>query len=47
MAEKIISCYRTGNRRPASRVTGGDTFHYTTEDYNFENGPYVFALKGN
>ena len=22
-----------GNRTPVSRVTGGDTYHYTTEDY--------------
>ena len=23
-----------------------DTYHYTTEDNNFENGQYVVALKG-
>ena len=22
-----------GNRTPVSRVTGGDTYHYTTEDW--------------
>ena len=22
-----------GNRTPVSRVTGGDTYHYTTEDF--------------
>ena len=25
-----------GNRTPVSRVTGGDTYHYTTEDVYFE-----------
>lgn len=23
----------SGNRTPVSRVTGGDTYHYTNEDY--------------
>lgn len=31
---KILAmCSPTGNRTPASRVTGGDTDHYTIEDY--------------
>ena len=25
--------YPAGNRTPVSSVTGGDTHHYTTEDY--------------
>ena len=44
MAEKVISCSSAGNRTPVSPVTGGDSYHYTTEDYNFENGLYLFAL---
>ena len=28
--ENVIS--PTGNRTPVSRVTGGDTYHYTIED---------------
>ena len=35
-----------GESNPGSRVTGGDTYHYTTENYNIENGQYVFSLKG-
>ena len=27
----------TGNRTLVSRVTGGDTHHYTIEDYVFDN----------
>ena len=30
--EKNISSSPAGNRTPVSRVTGGDTHHYTTED---------------
>ena len=30
MAKKLVS--PTGNRTPVSRVTGGDTYHYTIED---------------
>ena len=26
-----------GNRTPVSRVTGGDTYHYTTEDTSTHN----------
>ena len=25
----------SGNRTPVSRVTGGDTYHYTNEDYTY------------
>ena len=28
-------CSPAGNRTPVSRVTGGDTHHYTTEDWSF------------
>ena len=28
------------NRTPVSRVTGGDTYHYTTEDNIFKNYAY-------
>ena len=29
---KRITASPTGNRTPVSRVTGGDTYHYTIED---------------
>ena len=31
-----------GNRTPVSRVTGGDTYHYTTEDTDIT--PYIFSM---
>ena len=39
-----------GNRTPVSRVTGGDTHHYTTEDVMvywkyFKNKPRVLTVK--
>lgn len=30
--EIVKSFSPAGNRTPVSRVTGGDTYHYTTED---------------
>ena len=30
--KKILPSSPAGNRTPVSRVTGGDTHHYTTED---------------
>ncbi len=32
-----------GELNPVSRVTGGDTHHYTTEDLMFEQKSKVFA----
>ena len=34
-----------GNRTPASRVTGGDTNHYTTEDLNLQFWQFPFYVK--
>ena len=34
-----------GNRTPVSRVTGGDTHHYTTEDEPYERAK-LLLLKG-
>ena len=33
--EKMTS--PAGNRTPVSRVTGGDTHHYTTEDFGVQH----------
>ena len=35
--EKYFVVSPTGNRTPVSRVTGGDTYHYTIEDYILEH----------
>ena len=39
--ENVVS--PAGNWTPVSRVTGGDTNHYTTEDYIHGSGPYTLA----
>ncbi len=31
--KKKVAPSPTGNRTPVSRVTGGDTYHYTIEDW--------------
>ena len=37
-----------GNRAPVSRVTGGDTHHYTTEDISvLARNLFVFSSKQN
>ena len=41
LVQKKKSPSQAGNRTPVSRVTGGDTHHYTTEE--FDNS--VVALK--
>ena len=33
-----------GNRTPVSRVTGGDTHHYTTEDLMFKKGKITISI---
>ena len=38
--KKINSVSPAGNRTPVSRVTGGDTHHYTTEDSAENKGKY-------
>ena len=35
-----------GNRTPVSRVTGGDTNHYTTEDLMLKGGNISITLLG-
>ena len=31
-----------GNRTPVFRVTGGDTYHYTTEDHGLKQNQVLF-----
>ena len=33
-----------GNRTPVSRVTGGDTYHYTTEDVYLVMKNFIYSL---
>ena len=40
--EKITS--PAGNRTPVSRVTGGDTHHYTTEDFGEGVGEFKLFI---
>ena len=37
--EKVCLASPTGNRTPVSRVTGGDTYHYTIEDWLVVQSP--------
>mgnify|MGYP006903844852 CR=1 FL=1 len=36
----------SGNRTPVSRVTGGDTYHYTNEDWLMEEEQF-FEIQAN
>ena len=38
---KMLLLSPAGNRTPVSRVTGGDTHHYTTEDLGKEVGAFL------
>ena len=42
--DKKYSASLAGNRTPASRVTGGDTNHYTTEDLNLQFRQLLFHV---
>ena len=41
-SKSIIS--PTGNRTPVSRVTGGDTYHYTTEDISLHKFSIFYCI---
>ena len=43
--KKNVQSSPAGNRTPVSRVTGGDTHHYTTEDETHEEVK-LLLLKG-
>ena len=42
---KKVCTSPTGNRTPVSRVTGGDTYHYTIEDWLLEEVLEFCALR--